>query len=366
MGASHHHGVVPPAQRVAVDASCGSLRSAAQYAALGGKNLTARSGGTGIKRAQPWRAQDADPLICTFDEVVGQHEADAVIAHCERRMRRARVTPDSGKGGEASAGRTNYSTWLRHDSDPCVAAVVQKIVALVGRPAATAEALQVIHYSETQQYRQHWDAYCPDARGKAACANGGNRLVTALLYLRQPNGGGGTYFPHLDIRVQPIQRSLLVFHNCYPGSRTPHPDSKHAGEPVTRCDAGIMFSIHACTRKHRLAGRLPRLEALTVAAQRSGEKWACNLWFRETVRVQALRAPRECCAAWAGPEQRQLLTDANRAIARGELALALKLAEQVVAGLGLGRGGERPKLFAKVQKLRERVEAERQLAPTYK
>eukprot|EP01047_Picozoa_sp_COSAG01_P038050 COSAG01_NODE_3064_length_6647_cov_29.485186_2_plen_347_part_00 len=245
MGASHHHGVVPHEQRVAVDASCGSLRSAAQYAALGGKNLTARSGGTGIKRAQPRRAQDdADPLICTFDEVVEQHEADAVIAHCERRMRRARVTPDSGRGGEASAGRTNYSTWLRHDSDPCVAVVVQKIVALVGRPAATAEALQVIHYSETQQYRQHWDAYCPlDARGKAACANGGNRLVTALLYLRQPNGGGGTYFPHLDIRVQPIQRSLLVFHNCYPGSRTPHPDSKHAGEPVTRCDAGIIIII---------------------------------------------------------------------------------------------------------------------------
>ena len=75
---------------------------------------------------------------------------------------------------------------------------------------------------------------------------GGQRLVTALRYLYDVEGGGCTRFTNLQLDVQPVKGSLLLFHNCERGSSKRHSDGLHAGMPVT-----------------------------------AGEKWAANLWFRQ-------------------------------------------------------------------------------------
>jgi prolyl 4-hydroxylase len=106
----------------------------------------------------------------------------------------------------------------------------------------------VIHYTIGQEYRKHWDAYNPlNERGKRATASGGNRVVTALMYLTDVDEGGGTGFINMRTEVAAEQGKVLIFHNCYLGSRSLHPDSNHAGLPVL-----------------------------------AGDKWACNLWYRES------------------------------------------------------------------------------------
>jgi prolyl 4-hydroxylase len=75
---------------------------------------------------------------------------------------------------------------------------------------------------------------------------GGQRMVTCLLYLDEPEEGGGTSFPNLDMEVIARKGRMLLFHNCHPSSIIRHPDSLHVGMPVL-----------------------------------SGENWACNFWFRE-------------------------------------------------------------------------------------
>ena len=128
-------------------------------------------------------------------------------------MTRAGVTTDEGKGGRQSTGRTNDSTWLQHDATPIVWSIVKKLSALVGISSEQAEDVQVIHYKASQEYRKHWDAYNPlNERGRNATKNGGNRLVTALLYLSEDFTGGGTGFINMRFECAPEIGKLLVRH----------------------------------------------------------------------------------------------------------------------------------------------------------
>ena len=74
-------------------------------------------------------------------------------------------------------------------------------------------------------------------------------MITALIYLNDVEDGGATYFPELNISINPKKGNVLVFHNTISETTNINPRSLHAGMPVS-----------------------------------SGEKWAANLWFRENLR----------------------------------------------------------------------------------
>jgi prolyl 4-hydroxylase len=268
--ADAEHPVTPAGDRVP---SSVVLRLPAEYAARGGVLATAADGESPAPGAlAPLRARiptagskckgsllenEPDPVVVTFPGIVSSGEAASIIETARAGMKAAGVTPNKKQmlstaktgrvlaGGVPSTGRTNTNAWLAHDASPAVRAVVDRVADIAGLPAATAESLQVIHYAVGQEYQTHWDAWDPrGARGSARMSRRGNRVLTALIYLTNVEAGGGTGFANLNFQVQPEEGKLLLFHNCYPGSRTPHPDSAHAGLPVTR-----------------------------------GEKWACNLWY---------------------------------------------------------------------------------------
>ena len=104
-----------------------------------------------------------------------------------------------------------------------------------------------MHYAETQEYRAHHDAWKRGTtRHAERTANGGQRLVTALMYLNQVESGGATGFPKLELEVEAIPGRMVLFHNTNDAEFDVHKNSLHGGLPVS-----------------------------------AGEKWACNLWFRE-------------------------------------------------------------------------------------
>ena len=123
----------------------------------------------------------------------------------------------------------------------------KRIAKTINTPLTNAEPIQVIHYGENQQYNTHFDAWKHGtAAGERCMQRGGQRLVTCLLYFNTVEEGGGTAFPKLDLEVSAKQGRMVVFHNCHPDSNQRHPHSLHGGMPVIK-----------------------------------GEKWACNVWFRE-------------------------------------------------------------------------------------
>lgn len=187
----------------------------------------------------------SDPVIWVIDDFVTAAECAHVIRLARDRLGEAQVS----RVGENSPDqtRTGRTAWIWHHESPMISALVARVSELVGIPSSHAEPLQVVHYGVEQQYQPHfdgWDVATPT--GHEHTKMGGNRAVTALMYLSDVDGGGATSFPTLGLEVDAVPGRLCIFHGITDGGRLPHPDSLHGGMPVS-----------------------------------AGEKWACNLWFRE-------------------------------------------------------------------------------------
>lgn len=186
-----------------------------------------------------------DPLVTVVDDFVTEAERNHIIKLGQRGLGAARV---STIGENAySDKRTGSVAWVRHDQTPIIRNLVRRVSDVVGIPVAHAESLQVIHYGVTEEYKAHFDAYdITTEKGRLRTAKGGQRLVTALMYLNEVESGGGTGFPKLKLEVEPVPGRMVLFHNIVSKGTNRHKKSLHGGLPVI-----------------------------------AGEKWACNLWFRE-------------------------------------------------------------------------------------
>ena len=188
---------------------------------------------------------NSDPIVCVFENFLSDEEVEHIVAAAKTELKRAKVS--AAKSGVESPGRSGSNCWVRHDYDQTIHDFCLRLAEVVGIGLEYAESLQVVHYAADQEYGPHFDAWDADTeRGKRCLANGGQRLVTCLLYLNDPEAGGGTCFPKLDMEIRAQKGRMVLFHNTLEGSTVRHPNSLHGGMPVE-----------------------------------AGEKWACNLWFRE-------------------------------------------------------------------------------------
>jgi prolyl 4-hydroxylase len=188
-----------------------------------------------------------EPLVQVIDDFVTEAERHHVMMLTADKLGTAMVSAVGP--AKTSEGRTGRVAWVKHDHTPIVQGLVKRVSDLVGIPVKHAESLQVVHYRETQEYKPHFDAYdMGTEKGRQRTEKGGQRVLTALMYLNDVEDGGSTIFPKLGLEVEAKPGRMVIFHNLADHSLvdfTRHPRSLHVGLPVS-----------------------------------SGQKWAANLWFR--------------------------------------------------------------------------------------
>ena len=191
-----------------------------------------------------------DPVIYTVTGILTELECEHFQKIASKSMKRSMVSgfdKKNSRRGLLDERRTSSNCWISHSHDEITIDVGKKISELVQIPITHAEAYQVLHYADNQEYQAHLDTFDPNNKEyDHYLKNGGQRIVTALVYLNNVEKGGETSFPTLDRTVIPEQGKIVVFHVCYKGTDTPHPNSFHGALPVIK-----------------------------------GEKWAFNLWFRK-------------------------------------------------------------------------------------
>ena len=157
---------------------------------------------------------------------------------------------DTAVHGEATAGRTSHNCRVS-SSHPIVRAAIQRAAYLCGLEPSHAEPAQVVRYLPSQEYKPHHDwfdrAHPESFRAKTE-GRGGQRAVTCLAYLVEPERGGRTYFPKLRAGFEPKVGDALLWWNVDENGAEDF-KTLHAGEPVE-----------------------------------AGAKWALNLWLREKPR----------------------------------------------------------------------------------
>lgn len=133
---------------------------------------------------------------------------------------------------------------------------------------------KVGRYLPTQQYRQHYDAFdLSNDDGRRFALNGGQRVVTVLIYLNTPQSGGHTRFPALFVK----ENSDAL--NDDPASTSPtEMNNTTANVPLEikpRKGMAIVFfpaTVDGLLDKRVLHAALPAVDT----------KYVSQIWIRQT------------------------------------------------------------------------------------
>lgn len=128
--------------------------------------------------------------------------------------------------------RKSQTAWLS-PSDPVIKQIIERVCTITNLPIENCEKMQVVKYEPNGFYNAHYDASCDD---KKECVefekNGGQRVVTMILYLNDDFTEGYTEFPNLKKQYKPEKYSGLLFYSLEKNGNKCHPLSLHAGMPV--------------------------------------------------------------------------------------------------------------------------------------
>lgn len=233
------------AARARTESSATELASAAVEPQLPG--LLAQSAVISVDRARiRVRMRVRTPDVALLDNVLTEAECKALIELGSRVAKPSSVVDPATGSAVAHGARSGRHGFLLMD-DPVLARVEKRISQLLNWPLERFEHLQVIGYEPGDEYRPHFDWFDPGKPGSAAhLATAGQRVGTLVMYLQEPESGGGTCFPSLgDLQALPRRGSAVWFRDVDSSGR-PDPLTLHAGDPV-----------------------------------RSGVKWIATAWLRE-------------------------------------------------------------------------------------
>lgn len=185
-----------------------------------------------------------NPRVVVFGDLLSAEECEELIGLAKPRLARSLTVATKTGGEEINADRTSNGMFFQRGENALVQRIEKRIAALVNWPEENGEGLQILHYTPGTEYKPHYDYFDPAEPGTPTILKrGGQRVATLVMYLAEPDKGGGTVFPDVHLEVAPKRGNAVFF-------------SYDRAHPSTR-------SLH---------GGAPVLE---------GEKWIATKWLRE-------------------------------------------------------------------------------------
>ena len=124
--------------------------------------------------------------------------------------------------------------------DPFVAAVETKITQLMGIQRELGETIQGQRYAVGQEFKPHHDFFYTDQNYyKREAQAGGQRTWTAMIFLNEPESGGQTNFPKVNVKITPRAGNLFTWNNMDVAG-APNDFTLHQGMPVV---AGVKYIV---------------------------------------------------------------------------------------------------------------------------
>ncbi|MES3003590.1 MAG: 2OG-Fe(II) oxygenase [Pseudomonadota bacterium] len=184
------------------------------------------------------------PRVIVFGGLLSDEECEELIELAKPRLARSLTVSIKTGGEEVNADRTSNGMFFQRGENDIVRRIESRIARLVQWPEENGEGLQVLHYRPGTEYKPHYDYFDPKEPGTPTILKrGGQRVATIVMYLGEPEKGGGTTFPDVHLEVAPKRGNAVFF-----SYERPHPTTKtlHGGSPVL-----------------------------------AGEKWIATKWLRE-------------------------------------------------------------------------------------
>lgn len=176
----------------------------------------------------------SNPNVALVEDLLSEQECNKLIQMAQGKLQRSEVVDPTSGRLEISGVRKSEGAHFGYGENAVVARIEARVAALTGIPIAHGEPLQLLHYPAGGEYEPHHDYFDPAFDGTATqLRHGGQRVATIVMYLREPDAGGDTYFPELELSVRPRRGSAVYFEYCNARGDL---DARclHAGTPVLR------------------------------------------------------------------------------------------------------------------------------------
>ena len=186
----------------------------------------------------------ASPRVVVFGGLLSDKECDALIGAARPRLSRSLTVATKTGGEEVNADRTSQGMFFQRGESALITKIEARIAKLVNWPEINGEGIQVLQYVPGTEYKPHYDYFDPTEPGTPSILKrGGQRVGTVVMYLSEPEKGGGTVFPNVHLSVAPKRGNAVFF-----SYERPDPSTRtlHGGAPVI-----------------------------------AGEKWIATKWLRE-------------------------------------------------------------------------------------
>jgi prolyl 4-hydroxylase len=171
-----------------------------------------------------------NPRVVVFGGLLSDEECEQLKELARPRLARSLTVATKTGGEEVNADRTSNGMFFQRGENELVSRIEERIARLVNWPVENGEGLQVLHYTPGTEYRPHYDYFEPSEPGTPTILRrGGQRVATIIMYLHEPQKGGGTSFPDVHMEVAPKRGNAVFF-----SYERPHPATKtlHGGAPV--------------------------------------------------------------------------------------------------------------------------------------
>jgi len=171
-----------------------------------------------------------NPRVVVFADLLSGEECEALIAAATPRLARSLTVETKTGGEEINADRTSNGMFFQRGENELVSRIEERIAKLINWPVENGEGLQILQYGRGAEYKPHYDYFDPAEPGTPTILKrGGQRVGTLIMYLGEPEKGGGTVFPDVHLEVSPRRG-----HGVFFSYERPHPSTKslHGGAPV--------------------------------------------------------------------------------------------------------------------------------------
>ena len=151
---------------------------------------TSTSGGGGdeddVERSKVVETLSWSPRVFLLKNFLSDEECEHLIELGEKKLERSTVV-NSDESVAVSTARTSFGTFVTRRLTETLQRVEDRVAKYSGIPWEHQEQLQLLRYRDGQEYVAHHDGIISE--------NGGKRIATVLMFLREPTSGGETSFP---------------------------------------------------------------------------------------------------------------------------------------------------------------------------
>ena len=188
------------------------------------------------------------PEVTLYEGAFSKFFCDFVCWKYDKNFRQSKVVNTVTSESELDESWRTSSSFFMYRNNIISYYMHRKFAKILGRPTTTMQRVTLTKYEEGQEYKNHYDFYDTSVIEKnPLLQKEGQRIATAIVYLKEPEEGGMTSFRKLGFAVQATKGDMLVFKYNYP-FQTVNDMTIHAGERVTK-GTKIIATLWACENR---------------------------------------------------------------------------------------------------------------------